>query len=133
MDNRIREIRIWNARLDPAEAEVWVSIYPARLTSTTQVRGRLVGPQCKYSSTVEVGYLMREHSRQYAKEGDPRLNLRVIIPEPSLWDPQSPFSYEVFAELWQSGKPSDQVRASHCLCSLKLTPQGIRCNGRPLT
>ncbi|HEV3447407.1 MAG TPA: hypothetical protein VG099_22390 [Gemmataceae bacterium] len=132
MNNRIRSLKIWNSSVNPAEAGISISVQPEQMTSTTQVRGRVVGPRCVYSSTVEVAYPMREVSRQYEKYDVPGLILRVVIPEPCLWDPQSPFVYEVAAELWQSGQLCDQVRTSHCLYSLKLTPQGLRWNGRPM-
>src|SRR5260370_103778 len=76
---------------------------------------------------------MREVLRRYERYDIPGLSLRVVIPEPCLWDPQSPFVYQVETELWQSGQLCDQVRTSHCLYFLKLTPQGLRWNGRPMT
>lgn len=133
MNNRIRSLTISNTTVNPAEADISISVQPEQVTSTTQIRGRVVGPRCAYSSTVEVAYPMREASRQYEKYDTPGLTLRVVIPEPCLWDPQSPFVYEAVAELWQSGHFCDQVRTSHGLCSLKLTPQGLRWNGRPIT
>jgi hypothetical protein len=132
MTNRIRNIRVRNGRLDPAEAEIWLSVDPERLTSTTQVRGRLMGPRCPYATTVEVAYPLREHSREYESLGIPHLTLRVIIPEASLWDPQSPFLYQGPVELWQNGQRCDQVQLSHGLRTLNLGPQGLRCNGRLL-
>src|SRR5438132_5007392 len=132
MNNRIRNLRISNSLVSPAEAAISISVQPEQVTSTTQVRGRVVGPRCAYSSTVEVAYPMREVSRQYEKYDVPGLMLRVVIPEPCLWDPQSPFVYEVAMELWQSGQLCDQVRTNHWLYSLKLTPQGLRWNGRPI-
>lgn len=132
MTNRIREIQVLDGRLDPAEAEIWLSVLPERLTSTTQVRGRLMGPRCPYASTVEVAYPLREHSREYESTGIPRLLLRVIIPEPSWWDPQSPFLYQGPVELWQNGQRCDSVQLSHGLRTLKVGPQGLRCNGRLL-
>ncbi len=133
MNNRIRRISIFQARLDPAEAELWVSVYPEQLTSTTVVRGRLMGPRCQYASTVEVAYPLREHSRQYEKEGEPRLIMRVIIPEPSLWEPETPFLYQGPVELWQKGQGCDEVQLSHGLREFRLSPQGIRWNGRILS
>ena len=73
----------------------------------TQVRGRLTGPRCPYTTTVEVAYPFREHSRDYGEGGSPRLTLRAIIPEPSWWDPQTPFLYEGPVELWQDGRLVD--------------------------
>ena len=33
---------------------------------------------------------------------------RAIIPEPCLWDPESPFVYQCVLELWQDGQLCDQ-------------------------
>jgi hypothetical protein len=133
MNNRIRSLRISNTSVNPAEADISISVHPEQVTSTTQIRGRVVGPRCAYASTVEVAYPMREVSRRYEKDDIPGLTLRVVIPEPCLWDLQSPFVYEAVAELWQSNQLCDQVRTSHGLFALKLTPQGLRWNGRPIT
>jgi hypothetical protein len=121
---------VMDMRLDPTEADVWISVYPERLTSVTQVRGRLLGPRCPYATTVEVAYSLREHSREYESTGTPHLTARVVIPEASLWDPESPFLYQGPVELWQGGERCDQVHVSHGLRTLSLGPQGLRCNGR---
>jgi hypothetical protein len=132
MTNRIKEIRIDDIRLDPGEAEIWISVTPETLTSTTQVRGRLTGPRCPYATTVEVAYPFREQSRTYASEGTPRLILRIIIPEANFWDPVCPFLYHGFVELWQSGQRCEVREISHGLRALQLGPRGLRLNGRPL-
>jgi hypothetical protein len=131
MTNRIQRISVME-RLDPVEADLWISVYPERLTSVTQVRGRLVGPRCPYATTVEVAYPLREHSREYESTGTPHLTVRVVIPEASLWDPESPFLYQGPVELWQGGERCDQVQVSHGLRTLALGPQGLRCNGKVL-
>jgi hypothetical protein len=133
MANHIRQLTIWDSRLDPAEAEVWITVRPASLTSTTQVRGRLMGPRCPYASTVEVAYHLREHSREYETTGEPRLVMRVIIPEASFWDPESPFLYQGPVELWQTGQRCDQVKVRHGLRVIQWGPRGLRVNGRPFT
>jgi hypothetical protein len=132
MTNHIQTIRVRNGRLDPAEAEVWLFVHPERLTSATQVRGRLVGPRCPYAGTVEVAYPLRELSREYQSTGTPHLILRVVIPEASLWDPESPFLYQGRVELWQGDQLCDRAQVSHGLRTLGLGPSGLRCNGRPL-
>jgi beta-galactosidase/beta-glucuronidase len=133
MTNRIRHILVQDGRLDPAAAEVYVAVYPERLTSTTQVRGRLTGPRCAYASTVEVAYPLREHEREYESEGTPHVTLRVIIPEASLWDPESPFLYEGPLELWQGGQRVGELQLRHGLRWANLGPRGLRWNGRLLT
>jgi hypothetical protein len=132
MDNRIRELQLLDMRLDPTEAEVYLSVYPAQLTSTTQVRGRLTGPRCPYTTTVEVAYPFREHSRQYEADGPPKLVLRVIIPEPSFWDPQTPFLYEGPLELLQGGQVCQQLQVKHGLKAGRVGPRGVEINGKPL-
>jgi hypothetical protein len=132
MDNRIRSYLLHDMRLDPVEADVWVSVCPERLTSTTQVRGRLNGPRCPYTTTVEVAYALREHNRHYETEGERWVISRVVIPEPSLWDPQTPFLYEGPLELWQSGTMCEQVRVRHGLRKFHLGSRGLEINGKPL-
>ena len=100
MPNRIQRILVFQSRLTPTEAELWISVYPEQLASDTQIRGRLMGPRCQYSTTVEVAYPLREWKRSYETEDVPHVSLRVIIPEPNFWDPQSPFRYEGPVELW---------------------------------
>jgi len=71
MTNSIKNIHIWNHHLNPAEAEVAICVTPEHVSSMTQVRGRLVGPQCRYASTVEVAYALSEVSREYESTGIP--------------------------------------------------------------
>lgn len=133
MTNRIERLSVSHHVMDPTYAEVWFAVYPERLTSTTDVHGHLTGPRCAHATTVEVAYPVRPHSRTYEKEGDPRIIVRVVIPEPSLWEPQTPFLYEGRVELWQSGQCCEQVSVSRGLRELKLIPQGLRLNGRPFS
>src|SRR5262249_21584482 len=115
--------------LSPAQAEVHVLVTPQQRTPATEVRGRLMGPNCPYSNTVEVAYALRPLP---GAEGD-ALVCRVIIPEPSLWEPESPFLYRGPVELWQDGSREDRVTVSHGLRQIQLGPRGLRVNGRPLT
>jgi Glycosyl hydrolases family 2 len=127
MSNRIRHIQIDNICLVPAEAELRLSVELEQVTPTTEVRGRLMGPRCPYSSTVEIAYPLRP-----ARECEPgQLAYRVIIPEANLWDPVSPFLYEGPVELWEDGHRVDEVHVSHGLRSLTVGARGLRINGRP--
>ena len=133
MANRILNILVFDLRLDPAEAEVSIAVDPERLVSQTDARGRLVGPRCLYATTVEVAYPLRPVSRQYEKEGPPRIQARVVIPEPCRWDPESPFLYQGVVELWENGQRCDQVPITHGLRTLQLGRRGLLLNGRPFT
>ncbi len=127
MTNRITQIEIRNRSLTPAESEVAITVHAEHVTPTTEVRGRLMGPTCPYSTTVEVAYPLRPFP------GAAPLTMRVIIPEPSLWEPVSPFLYHGPVELWQDGQRCDRVQVRHGLCSSLLTPHGLRWNGKPLS
>jgi hypothetical protein len=129
MTNSIRQVELHDHSLLGAEAEIRVLVVPERLTSTTEVRGRLVGPTCRFSTTVEVAY----HLRPVLGAGEPgSLLMRVHIPEASLWEPECPFLYEGVVELWQDGLRCRRVMVRHGLRTLTLGPNGLRVNGRPL-
>jgi hypothetical protein len=130
MSNRITHVEVRNRSLTPAEGEVWITVHAEVVTPATEMRGRLMGPSCPYSSTVEVAYPLRPLARP--AEDVPPLTMRVVIPEPSLWEPESPFLYRGPVELWQDGERRDRATVRHGLCSSSLTPRGLRWNGKPL-
>jgi hypothetical protein len=125
MENSIKSFTVLVTRVRPAEADVSISVSPESLTSTTQVRGRLVGPRCVYATTVEVVYPLRESSREY-ESGSRHIWSRAIIPEPNLWTPETPFLYKVVMELWQSGNCCDRQTMNLGLRDIRLGPTGLR-------
>ena len=112
-----------NHRLDPTETVLHITVEVEGLTPTTEVRGRLMGPRCAYSSTVEIAYAYREIER-----GD-HVTLAVVIPEPSWWDPETPFLYEGPLELWQDNQLSENMHVGHGIRWLQITSRGLRLNG----
>ena len=58
---------------------------------------------------------------------------RVLIPEPSPWNPASPFLYYGPVELWQAGARVDSARVTHGLRTLHLTRAGLRYRFVPTT
>jgi hypothetical protein len=131
MTNRIRSVQIQDRVLDPAKAEVGIAVYPETVNPQTEIRGRLMGPRCPFATTVEVAYAMQPESRQTNVEGEPRISLRTIIPDPCRWDPESPFLYQAHVEVWQSGQRCDQADLSHGLRTIKLGPRGLAVNDKP--
>lgn len=129
MTNRIRNVHIRNRSMTPAEAELWITVEAEQVTPTTEVRGRLTGPRCVYASTVEVAYPLRPFARPV--NGLALLTYRVIIPDPSFWDLESPFVYQGVIELWQDGTRCDQTPVLHGLRDLRLGGQGILLNRKP--
>jgi hypothetical protein len=125
MANRIRDVHVVNHRFDPHETELRVHVELDELTPTTQIKGRLMGPRNVYASTVEVAYPMREVER------GAQIVLRVVIPEPSWWEPKTPFLYQGPLELWQDGECCERRVISHGICNLQAKVDGWRLNGRP--
>jgi hypothetical protein len=130
MDPRIRAVRLAPHRLSPAEAELWLAVHTDPPAAAVEVRGRLMGPRCPYATTVEIAYPLRPLPA--ALDAAAGYQARVLIPEPSLWAPQTPFLYYGPLELWQGDRRCDQARLSHGLRVLQLGTQGLRVNGRPL-
>jgi hypothetical protein len=108
MSNQILQVQVREHLLDFAQAELWITVSAKHVTPTTELRGRLAGPRCLYAATIEVGYPLRPVPRR--PEGLAGLAARVVIPEPSLWEPQCPFVYQGAVELWQDGARCDQVQ-----------------------
>ncbi len=133
MENRIRRIEVQDRSLNPVSAEVWITVLSEHPTPTTEVRGRLMGPRCPYSSTIEVAYPLRPLSTNQEQTDSSCLTVRAVIPEASLWEPQCPFLYQGPVELWQDGQRCDQIILSHGLRSLQRKERGLRVNGHPLT
>jgi hypothetical protein len=129
MTNSILHVEVRDHSLVPTEAEVQVSVVPCVLNAGTEVRGRLMGPLCRFASTVEVAYHFRPVLIPTAR---PSLSVRAIIPEASFWEPQSPHLYGGPIELWQDGQRCDRVQVRHGLRHLTLGPRGLRLNGRLL-
>lgn len=127
MTNRILDVVVLDHRLDPVETELRIYVKLAELTPATEIRGRLNGPRCLYASTIEIAYPMREVART------DHIELRVVIPEPSWWDPESPFLYEGAMELVQDGIACDRTAIRHGIRRLQLTSKGLRLNGKPFT
>ena len=59
MINRIVDLEVNDRSTVPAEAEVHVSVWPERIEPGLEVRGRLMGPRCRFATTIEVAYHFR--------------------------------------------------------------------------
>jgi len=114
MTNRIRNTTVQVSRLSPAEAEVLVTVEVDTVTATTELRGKVVGPRCPGAATVEVAYPLRALPSS-ADEPSNLVAARALIPEPNLWTPVTPFSYEAKVELWQDGSCCDTAFLSVAL------------------
>ena len=130
MDNRILHLDVRNGSLMPAQSEVWIRVVPEWQSPTTELRGRLMGPRCPYASTVEVAYPLRPTPQ---RESSDRLTARVVIPEASLWDTESPFLYRGPIELWQDGRCCERIVLCHGLRSVLLGERGLSLNGKPMS
>jgi beta-galactosidase/beta-glucuronidase len=128
MNSRIRSVSLTPLRLTPTEAELAIQLQCTELHPTTEIHGRLMGPECLYSTTVEVAYPIRMHSRE---RGRPILHGRVVIPEPAWWDAESPFLYHGPVELWEH---ESRVESASVRCGLRhvvWNGEQLVWNGRP--
>lgn len=123
----IKSIEVRTHRFDPAEAELTVTVVPEAVVPDLALRGRLMGPRCRFAETVEVAYPLRT----LPGPGDV-LRARVIIPEASFWEPITPFLYEGPVELWHAGQRVDRVQVTHGMARLTLGPRGLRLNGHAI-
>jgi hypothetical protein len=102
---KITQLTVEQKRLSTAEAELWVFVHVERSDDATEIRGCLVGPKCVSAETVQINYpLKRIRSDDHATNV---LLGRILIPEPNLWTPETPFVYEGNVELWHEGKVAD--------------------------
>jgi hypothetical protein len=123
-----------NHQLTPVEAEIRIFLGIRGEGEDVKVRGRLTGPRCPYTSTVEVAYPMQQlPPSHYTWSVAYPLIVRAIIPEPSLWDPVSPFLYQGSLLVLQKDQPWIEVRLSHGLREFRLSRNGLRWNSQPLT
>lgn len=130
MANRIKHVRISQRSLSPVEADLLIEVDADAKSPDFELRGRLVGPTCPYSSTIEVAYPLR----MLPLTGETSLlHGRVVMPEPSWWDPTSPFLYRGRIELWQADRLLESTNIRYGLRSVRLKPEGLFWNGKKLT
>jgi hypothetical protein len=128
MSARLREVVLHNSSVAPAAAEVWVRAVAEPDGPGLELRGRLVGPRCRFAATIEVAYPLRPFVE--TPPGFAGLAGRVTIPEASLWDPESPFLYRGLIELWRDGRLCDRATVEHGLRAMSLTAKGLFVNDR---
>lgn len=92
-------------RLDAAVAELLVHAeFAADPGSNVELRGRLMGPRRPGVATIEVAYPLRPVPAALPT----RRSARVVIPDPNLWEPNTPFVYWGPAEVWQGGQKTGE-------------------------
>jgi Glycosyl hydrolases family 2 len=117
-------------RLTQADAEIRFLVSCAVPAHELHVRGRLMGPRCPYASTVEVAYPLRELERNSEQAPGTSILLRTVIPEPSMWEPESPFLYSGPLGIWQGDKLLDQQDIQIGFIGWGLGTRGLRVNGK---
>lgn len=116
-------------RFSPAEVDIQVALtWPVPLAGL-RLAGRLVGPRCLDTTTVEVAYPFRPLS-------GPTLPgiaaARVIVPEPCLWDPTCPFLYQGILEVYHAERLLARLEFCQGLRRFALSHAGLRCNEQRL-
>src|SRR5262249_30583020 len=101
-----------------------------RVTSGTEVRGRIVGPRRLFAETVEFASPLR--SVRHREEGQAALIARTTFPHPGFWDPHNPLLYRVVAELWQDGQRCDVSGFDLGFRMIELGSSNVFVNKQPL-
>ncbi|MBX9682087.1 MAG: hypothetical protein K2X38_25295 [Gemmataceae bacterium] len=114
MNAPLDSIEVLERRLGIVDAELWIVGPP-------EMSGRLAGPKTRYASTIEVPFYLQKIPNPAAPPGAQR----VLIPEPSLWSPETPYLYEAKLDLGGAGK----VRFNLGLRRLAWTREDFRVNG----
>jgi hypothetical protein len=85
-------------QLSAAIAEVHVHVdFANDVPTECRLRGRVTGPRCPGTETIEIAYPLRELPAANAR----RRSARLVIPEPNLWDTVTPFTYGGTVEVWR--------------------------------
>lgn len=113
-------LRLRTESLDPVNAEIAVDF---SLREGEELRGKLMGPRCRYATTIEIAYPLKKGKNGY----------HFVIPEPSAWDPIAPLLYIGKIEHYRSGQKVAEYPIEHGLLRLSQTGDGWRLNGKPLT
>ena len=129
--NRLKGIEGYRLTVSPAEANVWFRVITEKVTSGTEMRGRIVGPRCLFMETAEAASPLR--SVRHKQDGQAALIARTAFPAPRFWDPGKPMLYRVVVELWQDGQRCDVSGFDLGFRMTELGSGGVFVNGRPFT
>jgi len=109
----LESVEIRHHVLNPMEAELHVYFALTRPLEGAELRGRLHGPICPGTDTVQIAYPIK---KMHHPKADGHVVVgRIVIPEPSLWDPITPFVYRGFLEIWKGQGLLAKVRVEHQL------------------
>jgi hypothetical protein len=126
----VQAVEIWDHSLSPVAADLRVRFSFKMSAVGLDLRGRLVGPRCRYASTVEVAYPFRPLPPTAADAQT--LSARVVVPEPCFWEPACPFLYEGFVEVCRDDTLLERYPIGRGFRQVQLSPHGLRWNGQPL-
>ncbi len=90
-----------------ASAEFVIRVNLAGPASSCEVTGRVVGPQAKGFTTVEVSYPLVP-----TEASGNAVSLKCVIPEPTLWTREAPFGYAWSVEVRVNGELTDSHTGS---------------------
>lgn len=76
-----------------------------------ELRGHVVGPVSKTSSTIELVYPLKRNSEILHQA-------EVVIPEPNFWSEANPLEYRATLEIWNKGQ---RVHHETIVVQLKLS------------
>jgi hypothetical protein len=127
--NRLNGVQKYKLDVSPTEANIWFRADVQRVTSGTEVRGRILGPRNLFTRTVEFASPLR--SVKHRQGQDVMLIARTCFPKPGFWDPLTPFLYRVVIELWQDEQRCGMAAFDLGFCTIELGVSGVFVNKKP--
>jgi hypothetical protein len=121
------KVETLTTRYDPAETEVTVTVvFDDPDMEGLELKGRLAGPCTPLAETIEV-----PHPLKMAAADEGLLRARVLLPDPCMWTPETPFLYRGPVEVWRHGQLRGRVQVQHGVKEMLLRQKGLRLNGEP--
>jgi hypothetical protein len=88
-------------RLTSAIAELLIHADFGSDAGEVALAGKLMGPRCPGAETIEIAYALRG----LPVTATHRRSARVVIPEPNLWEVNTPYTYWGMVEIHIDNKP----------------------------
>jgi hypothetical protein len=129
--NQLNWVHVKRLSVSTEEVEVWLQVHAQKITSGTEVRGRIVGPRCLYAKTVESVAPLRS---VVGRSGDQaELIARTSFAAPGFWEPRNPLLYRVVVELWQDEQRCGVSGFDLGFRTIEMLPNSVSVNQKPLS
>lgn len=132
MSNRIVGQELIEVDVDPTQVHLYLRVEAEQWSPTTEVRAYLSGPINVLKPT-EPGTFPFKALPNPEEDVDEGVNsFEVLLDNPALWSPESPYRYEGQVELWEGGVRVDAVPLHYAVYMLGWDEDALFVNEEPL-